>query len=374
MDMTRILLLFVFCFATICIPIPIAFLLKAWAPAAEITSPLLARLDELTPAEAQQLFPAGYVPQPVAEAGSLGGWRAAKDGRTVSLLRFADEGAARTWVEGYRARQVKPEDEVYEFKGKFQYSREGEAAVVYYHGPLLQVIEAGNRPDAYGFEWSLMVPNPAANVLTRTFVTHQYIPHLLAGILIYCLLLVVPWVRAGSWATEVRPPEGIAPAGVDEVEAALLSINELNQPFRIVQHGPHRFLLEWRFQDETYVSFFKPYVERIAATHTIELRVDPEGQVVRAQDKSYTVSWAVDPATGKLQASLAGKMELGITLFQYSAGDSFGLVFADGKLSPQASYSYSFDVQEMRQPVIDLLRGLGWRYRPVVTFARWISG
>lgn len=52
-----------------------------------------------------------------------------------------------------------------------------------------------------------------------------------------------------------------------------------------------------------------------------------------------------------------------------SFNDSKRLVAAHGpELTLEPSYAYTFNLQELKQPIIDVIRNVGWEYRPVLTF------
>lgn len=57
----------------------------------------------------------------------------------------------------------------------------------------------------------------------------------------------------------------------------------------------------------------------------------------------------------------------------------FGLqIGKDGTITPNLSYSYTFDLQEMKAPLIQAVTAAGWRWRPVIWQApaalRWMTG
>jgi hypothetical protein len=48
-----------------------------------------------------------------------------------------------------------------------------------------------------------------------------------------------------------------------------------------------------------------------------------------------------------------------------------------GRFVPRLSYSYTFDLQEMKSPLISAVTGAGWRWRPTVwqgpQWLRWLT-
>ena len=69
---------------------------------------------------------------------------------------------------------------------------------------------------------------------------------------------------------------------------------------------------------------------------------------------------------------------MGITFFQVEHQRVFGLqIDQRGRFVPKLSYSYTFDLQEMKAPLISAVTNAGWHWRPTVwqgpTWLRWLT-
>lgn len=49
-------------------------------------------------------------------------------------------------------------------------------------------------------------------------------------------------------------------------------------------------------------------------------------------------------------------------------------IHKDGKPTVDAAYTWSFNIQEMKRALIEIVTNAGWDWRPVVTFVRLING
>jgi hypothetical protein len=106
--------------------------------------------------------------------------------------------------------------------------------------------------------------------------------------------------------------------------------------------------------------------------YRLVLRFDEGAHNVRAQDRYASFDWSAGRGLDLL--SLNWNMSLGITFYEYRHERVFGLQFRDGKPTFDLSYAYTFDLNELKQPMIEIVRQSGWNFRPVITFFRPIGG
>ena len=64
--------------------------------------------------------------------------------------------------------------------------------------------------------------------------------------------------------------------------------------------------------------------------------------------------------------------------FQYEHQRVFGLQLdSDGRPTPQLTYAYTFDLQEMKSPLVETITRAGWCWQPVAWQAppwlRWLT-
>ena len=228
-------------------------------------------------------------------------------------------------------------------------------------------------PDGVFSRLPFIGDNPEANVLTTVFVDHG-----VRNILILVLAFLPLWfgglLRVGSWGTEVRPAATAQAVPLEELKARILAMDQEETPIRVRDEGGGRLVLEWKYLDARWLDVLNAEAGATRSVHRIRLQLDADVPVVRAQDANGQVTYRAD-AGGVLEGQASWSTTLGITLFQVEAGRHFGLLW-DGEtgLRVDDAYRYTFDLQEMKQPLIELVTRCGWRFRPVVVFAPWLTG
>lgn len=175
--------------------------------------------------------------------------------------------------------------------------------------------------------------------------------------------------RVASWAGSVPPPAAVPAIPAAELEARLLGLASLDQPFQVTAGKARGELLaDWKWYDAKWLDLIRLRGSRRA--NRLVLRLDPVSKTVRAQDQSAVIDWGA----GVDGASLAWKAERGINFFEYQAGREFGIFLQDGKPEVSLTHQWRFDLADMKQPLIRIVRDAGWTWRPVVTFVRAFGG
>ena len=160
-----------------------------------------------------------------------------------------------------------------------------------------------------------------------------------------------------------EPKEGVAPVPQRELEEKLVAIDNEGVPFT-VQPGPGGkegdIVVEWKIVDaQWYEIFAKASLEK---THRIYLTFDDKDKEVRALEESWDVEWSA----GVPKLSVSAEAFRGRTM----TSKSFGTAYAWKGVNPLdygEVYKYKFDVSEMKDPIIEIVTGNGWTFRPVVT-------
>lgn len=177
--------------------------------------------------------------------------------------------------------------------------------------------------------------------------------------------------RIASWAGGEPAVPGVAPVAVETLMQRLLSINEQDVPYTI-KRGSHanELVVDWRYADAKWLDLMR--IHGMSKGYRLVLRFDEGAHNVRAQDRYASFDWSAGRGPNLL--SLNWNMSLGITFYEYQHERVFGLQFKDGKPTFDLSYAYTFDLGELKQPMIEIVRHAGWNFRPVITFFRPIGG
>lgn len=191
------------------------------------------------------------------------------------------------------------------------------------------------------------------------------------GIFIWAGLQFFVFGRIASWAGGVPANASIQPVPAQVVIQRLLDLNQLDVPYSVSRgHRDNEVVIDWRYADAMWVDLMR--VHGMRSVHRLVLRLDEGTHNVRAQDREASFDWSV--GRGLSLAMLQWHASLGITFFAYKHERVFGLQFKDGKPTFDLSYAYTFSLNELKQPTIEIIRNSGWNYRPVITFFRPIGG
>jgi hypothetical protein len=191
------------------------------------------------------------------------------------------------------------------------------------------------------------------------------------GIFIWAGMQFFIFGRVASWANSVPAVPGIAPAAAETLMQRLLSINEQDVPYTLSRGTrPNEIVVDWRYADAKWLDLMR--IHGMSKGYRLVLRFDEGAHNVRAQDRYASFDWSAGRGPNLL--SLKWNVSLGITFYEYRTERVFGLQFKDGKPTFDLSYAYTFDLNELKQPMIEIIRHAGWNFRPVITFFRPIGG
>jgi len=191
------------------------------------------------------------------------------------------------------------------------------------------------------------------------------------GIFVWAGLQFVIFGRVASWAAQVPAVPVIEPVAAETLMQRLLDINEQNVPYTIKRGShPNEIVVDWRYADAKWLDLMR--IHGMSKGYRLVLRFDEGARNVRAQDRYASFDWSA--GRGPDLINLNWNMSLGITFFEYRHERVFGLQFKDGKPTFDLSYAYTFDLNELKQPMIEIIRRSGWNFRPVITFFRPIGG
>ena len=160
-----------------------------------------------------------------------------------------------------------------------------------------------------------------------------------------------------------RPGPGIAPVSQDELKKKILGLGGEKIPFKITESDQTDILVELKVVDAEWYEFFaKAGLEK---SYQIYLLLDDAKKEVRALEKIGEVSWKKGvPTISYSKSSFQGRTiaykEFGTSYaFKEPKPSSFGKV-----------YEYSFDVNDVKNPLIEIVTTSGWSYIPVTTMRK----
>lgn len=188
----------------------------------------------------------------------------------------------------------------------------------------------------------------------------------------WVFVVVLYFFKGASWAGSAAPGAGVTPASASELRRRLEAVNALDVPFRVEPASDGALVATWRYADAKWIDLAR--VHGMRRVHRLVLSLDESDRTVRARDYASSYDWSA----GRGGAALEWKFVAGITFFEYSHSRVYGLQLDDrGRLTPTLSYQYTFNLQEMKQPLIAAVTGAGWTWRPVIMegprWLRWLT-
>jgi hypothetical protein len=198
------------------------------------------------------------------------------------------------------------------------------------------------------------------------------IPVLAGALALYVLLVVFYFFKGAAWAGSTAAKVGVRPSPVSELAGQLESINSLDVPFRIERSGANEFVATWRYADAKWIDLAR--ARGLRRTFRIRLSLDDQAHTVRATDYAASYDWSA----GRGGANLEWKAAMGIVFFQYEHQRVFGLQLDEnGRFKPEVSYAYTFNLNEMKSPLVEAVTRAGWTWRPTMwqgpKWLRWLT-
>jgi hypothetical protein len=193
------------------------------------------------------------------------------------------------------------------------------------------------------------------------------------GVAVYTLIVVAYFFKGSAWSGTYRAKPGVTPVTASELAARLEAINQLDVPFQIERGSqPNEFFATWRYADAKWVDLAR--VRGMKRTLRVRMVMDEATHKVRATDYVASYDWSA----GRGGANLEWKAGMGLVLFQREHQRVFGLQLDEqGRFKPELSYAYTFNLDEMKAPLMEAVTHAGWDWRPTVwqdpTWLRWLT-
>jgi len=229
---------------------------------------------------------------------------------------------------------------------------------------LILHVEAESKPAVKQIiqQSGLLIPNPEANILTEIFYKGRYLWYIVIFIFLYAAIQLPVWNRIGSWAATIHPSSSTPPVREYELKQRLLAINNLDVPFMIREKKNGRLDVVWRLADAKWAGLMT--MNKIDVIQIIRLRLSEKESACYAVDITRSVSYSA----GGLKSVFSFRYSFfrGINFGRWDYEKQFGLIFSNGELQLNEAYSYQFSTDEMKKPVVDIVTGSGWKYKPVM--------
>ena len=199
------------------------------------------------------------------------------------------------------------------------------------------------------------------------------LPAKLAGMGLLLAFYVGWFFKGAAWAASAPPAAQSPPVSVQELSARLMAVNQLDVPFEVTAGGkPGEFIAVWRYADAKWADHARAHGLR--RSFRIRLQLDESGRTAKVTDYTASCDWSAGPRG----ASLDWKASVGIIFFQMEQQSVLGLQLDEqGRFKPELTYSYKFNLEEMKAPLGEAVTRAGWTWRPTLwqgpSWLRWLT-
>ena len=196
----------------------------------------------------------------------------------------------------------------------------------------------------------------------------------MTAFLVINLLLAVFWFFKGSaWSVRQPPRPGTRPEPAVLLRDRLLALNQQDVPVQVFASPDGNTVdVSWRYADARWLDLMR--VHKMRRTHKLVLGLDEHSHTARVREY-----WsAFDASTGLNDLRLNWTVARGMQFFEFEHRRVFGVQLdASGKPTGELSKAYTFNLQELKQPIIEAVTVSGWTWQPVMWDApkrlRWLT-
>lgn len=239
---------------------------------------------------------------------------------------------------------------------------QGDAGIIFPIQEFVVRVEAADREtvDKALIKLPYIEENPQKNQLYE--LADKNISLVLIAIGVYTVFLTLFIARAGSAVATIRAPPKGSPASAHTLQNNLLSLDKKGIPFTVTRLANNRLRCSWRIADKRWSNLLS--TGKLRVNHIIDLEFDDGNRVVRSITTNKAVRWQ----RGILKFFAIFNWSRGINFYALQAERQYGVYFEDGDWSIEPDYSYTLNVNQIREPIVRLIVDSGWNYRPVLSF------
>ena len=186
----------------------------------------------------------------------------------------------------------------------------------------------------------------------------------------YALFIAIIFFRLSTWALTFTPEPDQIPASPITLRQNLLSLNSAPDIPFMVKPGnrPDELIMDWKYADATWLGLMR--VHRLSYLTRFVIRLSESDHTARVREFQSQF----DASGGSSGGNLSFKAQWGITFYEYRRETVFGLQIENGHPVPKISYTYQFNIDEMRDPLQKIVVQNGWTFKAVLLFAPWLTG
>ena len=196
----------------------------------------------------------------------------------------------------------------------------------------------------------------------------------MTAFLVINLALAVFWFFKGSaWSVRQPAQPGTRPQPAALLRDRLLALNRREIPVQVIA-SPTDDTIEvtWRYADAQWFDLMRAH--KMRRTHKLQLELDEHGATARVREYWSSFEASVGPSDLRFIWTAARGMQF----FEFDHRGVFGVQLdASGKPTGELSKAYKFNLQELKQPIIETVTASGWTWQPVMwnppESLRWLA-
>lgn len=192
--------------------------------------------------------------------------------------------------------------------------------------------------------------------------TARMFPWLLLGTAILFMALTQALITLALKFVAVPAEPGIPPLPRDDLVGKLKALDRPELPYRVSEGPRGELVLEWKFADAKWWGIMAKAGVRKA--YRLRLGFDERHKKVKAIDEFTEIEW---DAQGLSAPSVRFRFKFfrGVTLARYERSVAYGFRGPFGQGGGKV-LDYTFDMMELKGPVIELVTSSGWKFQPVI--------
>ncbi len=154
----------------------------------------------------------------------------------------------------------------------------------------------------------------------------------------------------------------IPPVTKETLMGRLLNLSDLSKPYSIVEGKETDLMAEWKIVDAQWYGIFSK--NKISQAYRAFLFLDEPRHTVRFYEEVGTVSWTVGTAGLLPTVHYKETFFRGRILFKKEYGKGYAI--KEPPAEAGKVYDYKFDIDDIRKPIVSVVRESGWEWVPVV--------
>ncbi len=246
---------------------------------------------------------------------------------------------------------------------------------------LFFVMPDNRRPVVFFLAFFILITLPSVVfILARAYTSFSLnaydldapgMPSPLLFLLPYIALVALIFIRLASWSMTYEPDPGSRPISMQELRQRLQTINDGAEfPFTVTPgKRADEVIVDWKYADAVWLDLLR--LHKISSLTRITIRLDESDHTARVREQQSQFN--ASAGAGGLSLSFTGQWGA-ITFYQTTKETIYGIQIEQGRPVAKLSYSYGFDIREMRDPLLKLITANGWTFRSVTLPFKWLTG